>query len=578
MRHAIPMLLILALAGCDDETVADAGPGADVDAGADAGTDAGAMEVDAGPFEPDLYCPGTAGCETGEGGTFEVGAARVAITPTIDDTTDIMTVDVDGDGEFDAREDEFADRDGEPGFQGVWIAGFGLARPASGVHSDVVADAIVLRNGDTSIALVSIDVIGWFRTDMERIREMVADLDIDHIAIGATHVHQNRDTLGIWGITQDRHGRSEAYQELVRTRAAQAIREAHGALTAANVQYASVDLRDVPGGPTRYIGDNRDPLILDPEIRIMRFVEAGADATIATVFNFGAHPEYLDDENTLISGDLGHYVRTGVEDGVLGPDGSMVDGQGGVAIWMNGAVGGQIGPNGLDVQTWDGTALSQGDDVFVWTQTVGEQLAYYILDALGPDGGSTTDMTAALGFRTRSFFVDVQNTGFHVAILNDLFDREGHNWDPDDLLIPDENEPDLLTEVTVIDVGRSSMITVPGELDPQLFLGGYDGEYTPYAEMVDPGNPNPPDLTMAPAGPYLRDRARSDAEQVWLLGMTNDYLGYLVPEFNYVLASEGPYLNEAEGDHYEETNSVGVDGWPTIRRQLEELLAWTPGE
>ena len=138
--------------------------------------------------------------------------------------------------------------------------------------------------------------------------------------------------------------------------------------------------------------------------------------------------------------------------------------------------------------------------------------------------------------------------------------------------------PALLTEVTVIDVGRSSMITVPGELDPQLFLGGYDGEYTPYAEMVDPGNPNPPDLTMAPAGPYLRDRARSDAEQVWLLGMTNDYLGYLVPEFNYVLASEGPYLNEAEGDHYEETNSVGVDGWPTIRRQLEELLAWTPGE
>ena len=34
-----------------------------------------------------------------------------------------------------------------------------------------------------------------------------------------------------------------------------------------------------------------------------------------------------------------------------------------------------------------------------------------------------TDETAELGFRQRRFFVDVQNRGFHVAILNDLFLR-----------------------------------------------------------------------------------------------------------------------------------------------------------
>ncbi|HBQ15152.1 MAG TPA: hypothetical protein DEF51_29860, partial [Myxococcales bacterium] len=78
--------------------------------------------------------------------------------------------------------------------------------------------------------------------------------------------------------------------------------------------------------------------------------------------------------------------------------------------------------------------------------------------------------------------------------------------------------------------------------------------------------------------PYLRDRARADAEQVWLLGQTNDYLGYLVPEYNYQLAETAPYLDQAPGDHYEETNSVGVDGWPTIRRELEALLAWSPDE
>ncbi|HBQ15153.1 MAG TPA: hypothetical protein DEF51_29865, partial [Myxococcales bacterium] len=417
-------------------------------------------------------------------------------TPIIDDTTDILSVDTDGDGEFEPGDgDEFADRDGVPGFQGVWIAGFGNARAASGVNDDVWARAVVMQNADTTIALVSLDVIGWFKPDMDVIREMVADLGIDHVAISATHTHQNRDTIGIWGIAQDSTGRSDAYNQRVREGAAQAIRDAHETLRPANVQYAAVDLREKPGGVTRWVGDLRDPVILDPEIRVMRFVEAGTETTIGTLVNFATHPEYLDDRNTLISSDVAHWLRDGIESGVDGPGGERVDGVGGVAVFMNGAVGSQIGPNGLDVQTWAGEALSQRDDVYRWTGTVGGQLAYFVLESLGPDGGSTTDETAALGYRTRTFFVDVQNVGFHIAILQQLFDRPGHNWDPDDLLIAGENEPDLLTEVTVLDIGRAQLITAPGELDPQLFLGGYDGAYTPDGvPIIAADNENPPDL------------------------------------------------------------------------------------
>ncbi len=573
--HRWALVLFVGLGGCDGGSGADAGvaDAGDVDAAAaDAGLDAMAP-----PFEPDSYCPGQPGCEAGEGGTFEVGAARALITPTLDERTDVMTLDVDGDGIFDIRDgDTFADRDGDPGFQGVWIAGFGNARPASGVHDDVHAIAVAMRNADTTIVLVALDVIGWFKPDMDRIREMVADLGIDHVAISATHVHQNRDTIGIWGITQDATGLSPAYNDYIRRQAAQAIRDAVGALRPARVQYAEVDLRDIPGGPERVVGDNRDPEILDPGIRLMRFLDASDETTIATVVNFGAHPEYLDSHNTMISGDIGHWLRLGIEEGAPAPDGSAAAGVGGITLWMNAAVGGQIGPNQIDVREWDDTPVIQEDDVWEFTQTVGEQLAYWSLRALGPDGGSTTLETAALGYRTRTFFVDVQNTGFHIAISQGLFDRPGENWDPERVIIPGENEPDLLTEVSVIDVGEVTMITAPGELDPSLFLGGYDGEYTPPTAMiVDPGNPNPPDLTMAPGPPYLRDLARTDAMQVWLLGMTNDYLGYFVPEFNYELSASAPYLDEAEGDHYEETNSVGIDGWPTIRRELEALLQWS---
>ena len=569
----IAAVFALALAACDGGDDGDAGV-AMPDASVDGGTDAGPPP----PFEPDSYCPGPVGCASGEGSTFEVGASALTITPTIDDTTDVLDVDTNGNGEFDPGDgDTFLDRDGRPGFQGMWIAGFGNARAASGIHDDTWARAIALRNADTTIVMVSLDVIGWFKSDMDLIRDEVSDLDVDHIAISATHTHQGRDTIGIWGITVDMTGRDDTYNAFIRARAAQAIRDAVADLRPANVQYARLDLRDAPGGLTRYVGDNRDPMIVDPEMRIMRFVEAGGDTTIATLVNYAAHPEYLDDRNTLISSDWVHWLREGIEAGVMGPAGEAVPGVGGIAVLVQGALGGQIGPNHINVETWDGTPLVQNDDVYLYTETVGSELAYFVLEALGPSGGSVTDDGAGLGYRTRTFYVDVQNTGYHIALLTGLFDRTTFNWNPDDLLVPGENEPDVESEVTVIDVGRVQMITAPGELDPSLFLGGYDGAYTPAGvPIISADNPNPPNLDAAPTSGYLRDRARTDADQVWLLGQTNDYLGYFVPEYDFQLHADAPYLGEAPGDHYEETNSVGIDGWPTIRRELEALLDWSP--
>ena len=44
----------------------------------------------------------------------------------------------------------------------------------------------------------------------------------------------------------------------------------------------------------------------------------------------------------------------------------------------------------------------------------------------------------------------------------------------------------------------------------------------------------------------------------------------------YVLARPGAYITEAEGHHYEETNSVGESSWPIMRGQLIDLLQWRP--
>jgi hypothetical protein len=566
--------------GCGD----DDGPapmpdaGTPVDGGADAGTDAGPTEL-----VPDMYCPGSPDCLDEGDMILRVGVARVEITPVIDETTEILTVDLNGNGEYDPPRrgepgDEFRDLDGDGSFDGVWIAGYGLARGATGVSDPQYASAISLSYNQTTIVLGSVDAVGWFISEMDAVREMVDDLPIDQITLSATHSHQSRDTVGIWGPAVDISGADPAYVALVRTSMAMAIRTAHGAMEPAHVQYATLRLRDAPLGVIGYTSDARHPIIIDDEVRIMRFVEAADEtATITTLVNWGSHPEYGGDTNQLLSSDYPHWLRDGVENGVTQPDGTMVPGVGGITVFFQGALGSQIGPyGGWERRTFEGEPMTDLD--LRASEAVGKNVATLVLEALAPGAGSVMDETAALGVRTKRLYVDIENIGFHIAIVGQIFTpRPSYNWDETMPLIAGDNEPDLLSEVAVIDIGRAQILTAPGELDPALFVGGYDGSYTPMGmDIINTSEENPPVLSMAPEAPYLRDLMRADAEYRFLFGLANDFLGYFIPSFDYLLHPSAPYIEEAAGEHYEETNSVGPMGWPKIEMNIRELLAWTP--
>jgi len=564
------LLSMLLVSACDEPAPVE------TDAGVAPPADAG--RPDAGPeppLEPDLVCPGGPACPDEGDDVLRVGASAQPITPSFDDV-DALTVDVDGDGRFDPTDgDEFEDRDGDGRYDAIWLAGFGNGRAATEIHDDVWARAVVLRQNETTLAFVAIDAVGLFLDDIQPIRDAVADLDVDYVSVSATHDHETYDTIGIWGPDLDTTGRAPEYLAYVQAQAAQAIRDAVAALEPANVQYASLRLRETPIGLRRLVSDTRDPNIIDDEVRVMRFARPADGSTISTLVNLSSHPEYMGSRNTALSSDYPNWLRDGIENGVEGPDGAMAEGVGGVCVFINGAVGSQIGPGRVQPQTWAGEDVERS--TIESAATVGSQLAWYVLQSLGPDGGSTTDETADLAVRRAQFFLRIENRRYHIAYLQGLFVREVYNYEPDFPIRPGSNEPDVLTEIAVIDVGRAQLITVPGELDPALFVGGYDGGYTPEGEaIVDTSATNAPDLSMAPDGPYLRDYARDDAEHVWLLGLTNDFLGYFIPEFDYELDPGLPYIAEAPGDHYEETNSIGLGGWPRVRDKLQELLEWSP--
>ena len=85
--------------------------------------------------------------------------------------------------------------------------------------------------------------------------------------------------------------------------------------------------------------------------------------------------------------------------------------------------------------------------------------------------------------------------------------------------------------------------------------------------------PNPPDLTLAPSAPYLRDQMAGKYR--WIVGLGNDELGYIIPEYDFITHPDAPYVSEAEGDHYEETNSLGPRTQPILTEQATRLLEWS---
>jgi hypothetical protein len=250
------------------------------------------------------------------------------------------------------------------------------------------------------------------------------------------------------------------------------------------------------------------------------------------------------DENTLLTSDYIHALRKTVETGSEWSMAPGTPGVGGPCIFISGALGGMMTPLGVQVTTPDGDTFGGG---FSWEKTdaIGQLLGEVALGAIA-DGEVIDD--PQLEFGAQSFLVEVVNDAFKLAFMQGIFQRE---------VVEMDGKQYVTTQMGVIEIGPVRMLTVPGELLPELAVGGYDGSqmFTEMADFIDPGNVNPPDVSMAPAGPYIKQRIGSD--YTWLIGLGNDELGYIIPQYDFVLADSLPYLNEAEGDHYEETNSIG---------------------
>ncbi len=588
---------------------------------------------------PSAFCPGGPGCEKGNDGTLKAGVARVKVTPkgferprpeylnrSGDGCPEGSVLGKDGvarcgellasafhdcgadtlcpgdpgypgadPGEKDGRPDWFLDcgrdglcpgdvgytapdADGSEGdgqFQGFWLAGFDNNRPLVSVHDDQWARALVLINGDVSLAIVSVDAVGLFHDDVVRIRDRVAKklgADApDYVLVSSTHTHEAPDTLGQWGPREGlipfARGVDDAWLTTVLLEgAAQAVADAVQSARPATLAATQVKL----GAKTSdVISDTRDPWISDDAVTVLKLSEkAGGDA-IGTLVSWGNHPETVGGVNNQLTADFIWAVREGMENGVFKSDGSLVTkGAGGTCVFVNGAVGGMMTSLHAKPTSVDGD--QPRDDSFKKTKAVGDVIALAALQGLA----EAKDQPAPpLAYGAETLKLPVENEVFQLLFLNfNLLKRRLYDFDTTKPASA-TNQPMIASEVAKLQVGGIRFLAVPGELLPELAVG-YDDSFSYGHPRTKAGNPNPPDLSKAPPGPYLKDQLQGDIRCVF--GLANDELGYLIPPYDYQLDATHPYLDEAPGTHYEETNSIGPSVTPKLLAAYATLLGWEP--
>lgn len=546
------------------------------------------------PDPPDMWCPGgpQGGCDEQPGAKLEAGASVLSIVPDCYETWTDDDADFTYKKGYDTLFDCGCDRlcPGDPGYvapdtgegdeqlQAVWMAGFGNNRPAQGVRGadkGLVGDgdglwarAVTFRQGDATMAIVALDVVGYFNTDVLAIRDMLQDegVDLDYLIVHATHTHEGPDTMGLWGKEILKSGYDPMYREQVRRTIVDAILGTFKDMReVGSMKVGEVDISTYhDSGVANLISDHRDPWVIDEMISAAHLVDTEG-APIATLINFGCHPETLADENLLLTSDFVHALRRTVEQGSLWQTAPGKPGLGGPAIYLNGAVGGMMTTLGVKVQNPDGDEYQSWS--FEKADSIGQMLGEIALDAVAMGDEITGP---ALRFAAKRFRVGVINNNFKLMFQSGVLEREVFNADT-----PGKEE--IETEMALVEVGPIQMLTVPGELLPELAIGGYDGSHinAPGQPLVDPMNPNPPKIDQAPAGPYIEDRMTSTYR--WIIGLGNDELGYIIPEYDFELAKQNPWLDEAEGDHYEETNSLAPNMAALVDDYTDLLLAWSKG-
>ena len=438
---------------------------------------------------------------------FKVGFAELSITPDLIDEWE----DKNNDAQFDSDIDKWTDVNGNNQFDAVWMAGFQNKRAAQGVKDDLMAVAVVIDDGQTRIGIISADTIGLMRKFVLRGREDVPEeWGLDYIMVHATHNHEGPDTQGLWGPSFLKSGVDDDYMEQLKRDFISTLKMAID-----NLEPAEMNLALIPTNPLTPIKDKRKPIVIDDDIRAILFNRPDG-SVIGSLINFGIHVELAWDKNLELTADVAGYLRKGISEGIY----------------------------------YDDHVLKKmiTKPSHTKARTYGYSLANSVIEAFHA-GDFEQSPEPSITVYSTEIELGLENFMLTLGTLLGVIDT-----DPKFSLTPPFVR--YLSEAAFIKIGDASITGVPGELYPEIAVGGIE-------------NPEGADFEMAPQEvPYLRSQYSEKLNL--MVNLANDSIGYIIPKSEW--DNEAPWIYGETEETYGEVVSLGPSTAPEIHENIIKLI------
>ena len=244
----------------------------------------------------------------------------------------------------------------------VPMAGYGdrKGKPSTGVHDPLHAKVLLLRDGETVIALITSDLRSITKEFTSQILAKSVGLGLtkENLMVTASHTHCGPSMYPeqFWQFQFGAYDPSivEAMSDAV----AAALRQATAALEPVRIGFASAQLPEFTrnrrwGYDTEAREAAGEEPCLNPALWVMR-MDAGAGECRGVLVHYATHPTILGADNFLLSAEWPGVAQREVEAAFPGS----------VAMYMNGAEGDQA------------PAGATGDDGFARAEDFGTRLAH----------------------------------------------------------------------------------------------------------------------------------------------------------------------------------------------------------
>lgn len=427
----------------------------------------------------------------------------------------------------------------------------------------VAAVALKINEDGETVLFISIDGFGMTSTNVRTLRGRLAELaqanNIVSINVSLSHAHSCIDTHGLgasilglvgqsiirgllsplrlFGIKRETKSTDEAFMELLYSQSLKAASAAISAMQPGTMSYNAFDIGDL-------IHDKQLPNVYDTNVNQIKFIPFNEGAREIWLVNMGVHPVRMGGDRVVSSDYPGAIVRMASE--LANADAAFYQGAQ-LAITREEAglnLGGSDEYNSL---------ATEAEKSFFAVNAYGKEVVSRMMTA---EPVESVELEPILNIRHKELSLPVTNSLLlliaKIEMINNIVVKTSIDF----------TQSRVITEVGYCELGKHLAIGImPGELDPEIAFGGTrtaaeswngtDWKYPPFNEVV------------------------GSERKLIMFGLTNDQIGYIVPDNDYAHAFASLFedlIGGGANKHYEEMISLGKGTAPGIAQAFIEAV------